>query len=616
MKPRWRSSFLRLCLLFAGFVGGLGGTGQVNAQGLPAPAFAANFAWSVDAGAVVQANTNTVITCTVDVYLTGDPYQPLPPAVGCVPSIVGAGGSVTVITNVDYSPWWAQYVCVFTPSDPGYLTLKVDVGTIPANRAVTAVRLKEIVFSPDQVIAVSNAVTMTAVVEPAGFAATFAWDGAIQTNGPTATVTLNYGGHIPAWVILLETGEALGTEVVVISPTLTVFASDDPGAVNEATGIGVLVENDEGLPHSVTWSGVVTGTGDTVTYTPTTPGTKSATATVTVGPWTGSVDVSQDIYSFDVTAEGDSENNIIYTYSVDGPPGRSFTGIAGFLGEFFEFEIAIPVGTTVLTIPVPDYHTDEFQDITPDPDGGNTCFPSPPIPQAPGKIEGKIRIPKITKIITTGAGLVFKEIAEAAIEYIVKQIGHDVTSLSVTVPPVTPIPNQRLKAYYYKVGEAAPYDAISDPFTATVRTSGSTLTADWVPRWQQLQIRGQLKCEINATPHQSYVRWTDTAATPNVTYTSPAMGKLAVTASIDDSLGSNYFGQTRKTDGCAQAWRSIKIGGEGLPRTYSYSGLLEFVEGTAFDNNLPPTPHRWIAMQTDTLKLPSVDVVLNTVSPP
>ena len=119
------------------------GRGQSSA----APAYKATFSWSLALDAtVVRASTNTQVTCTVDISLTGDPYQPLPAWVKPVPSIVGAGGSTSISTNFDYSPNWV-------------------------------------------------------------------------------------------WVTLYETGETLQPELVVLNPTLTVFAKDDPGVVNHLGGI-------------------------------------------------------------------------------------------------------------------------------------------------------------------------------------------------------------------------------------------------------------------------------------------------------------------------------------------------------------------------------------------
>ena len=50
-----------------------------HGQSSAAPAYKATFSWSLAADAtVVRASTNTQVTCTVDISLTGDSYQPLP----------------------------------------------------------------------------------------------------------------------------------------------------------------------------------------------------------------------------------------------------------------------------------------------------------------------------------------------------------------------------------------------------------------------------------------------------------------------------------------------------------------------------------------------------------
>ena len=203
----------------------------------------ASFNWSIGTGStVLMASTNTTVSCTVDVWMN-DPYNPPAGTVSCAPTILNilgvAAGSTTVLTNYDYSPSWAQYVCVFTVSDYGDMTLQVDVGNNSSSRTVTAVKLDAITFTPDQTIAVSNSVTLTASVLPASFVGTFIWGGITNSTGAVVTVTLDSGGHIPAWVTLEQTGETLWTEVVVISPILTVFALDEPGFVGDPTGFGV-----------------------------------------------------------------------------------------------------------------------------------------------------------------------------------------------------------------------------------------------------------------------------------------------------------------------------------------------------------------------------------------
>lgn len=366
------------------FSGGIGA--QVGrAQTMAAPAYKATFSWSLATNAtVVRASTNTQVTCTVDISLTGDSYKPLPAWVMPVPSIIGAGGSTSISTNYDYSPNWAQYVCVFTPSDPGNITLQVDAGSDSSSRAVTAVRLDAIVFSPGQVIAVSNAVTMTATVLPNTFAGTFVWTGPTNTTGTTATVTLDYGGHVPVWVTLVETGETMWTELVVLNPTLTVFAKDDPGFVGDLTGFDVLVENDEGLSHTVIWSGAVTGTNNT--YTPSSFGTKTATATVTVGPWTGSASADQNVYQLAVMLAEDNEGNVTHTYQVDGPGPVNFPATAAFTNEY-DLQLCVDVGTTRVTMHLSqwerlDYGIDDSPIDSSSPgDSGGT--PSAPVAFAP-----------------------------------------------------------------------------------------------------------------------------------------------------------------------------------------------------------------------------------------
>ena len=476
--------------------------------------WAATFNWSIGTGpTVLLASTNTTVTCTVDVSMTGDPYNPPTGTVSCAPTILNslglAAGSTTVLTNVDYSPYWAQYVCVFTLGDYGDMTLQVDVGNNTSSRTVTAVKLDNITFSPDQTIAVSNSVTMTASVLPASFVGTFIWGSITNSTGAVVTVTLDYGGPIPASVTLAETGETLWTEVIVISPTLTAFPSNDPGFVGDETGFGVLVQNDEGLPHTVTWSGAVSGTDNPATYTPTGPGTSTATATVTVGPWTGSATGEQKVYRWSLLFGPDDAGNVTNSFALEGPDGACFLAEASFPDEY-DFAQWIGAGTNVFTMHLSRYDIIEY-DL--DEDSGDETNLDDPLLLTPGELDPATppptptpaapRPPKIkitSNRILQGIGLIADLIAiTQAVSQKSETVTKPIVDELITIPGSVMTTYNLDGGYWYNPDTGGLEAAPTTDFPVTVSAAGSTISRrkfDW-STWYHV---GTVVSQVSANP--------------------------------------------------------------------------------------------------------------------
>ena len=585
--------------------------------------------------------------------MTGDPYNPPAGTVSCAPTIMNglgvAAGSTTVLTNVDYSPYWAQYVCVFTVSDYGAMTMQVEVGNNSSSRTVTAVKLDNVTFSPNQTIAVSNSVTLTAHVLPASFAGTFIWGGITNSTGAVVTVTLDYGGHIPASLTLEETGETLWTEVVVISPTLTVYPSDDPGFAGDSTGFVVFVENNEGLPHTVTWSGAVTGTDDTATYTPSDSGTQAATATVTVGPWTGTATADQKINRW-VLSMSVNDGDVVNTFQIEGPAGCFL--IRGSYTNEYDFEQWVGVGTTVVTKHLWEYEAlDYVTDDSDDDDGSNgggdgteITFPPPltpvthaavaasganpspiPPPSPEFSIGAELKKKTIEKLIDVLTGKATKSESQST-----KTEEHtsSISSSTIGAPGAITSGPLRLRGVRYYDETQSSEEALTEPFNATVSAACTSLSKKRLPAIgpvtpgfaaDHIWYNGTARSTVTVSPNLVHLTKTKVVDGASVTEFSPSSVAPAVTATLE--LTEGIVGAAKRAvEGDPTRFQGIRNAAAVNSVRFSilggkFSSIIASGKGELYQDDLFDSGGNWWSRQNppgDSVGVPEVSASLTT----